>query len=142
MGVVAEEDGEPEEGDADAEGDVSEGSGSTFKLRPWKQRRRAGFGATPTNGFSTVSTVDMVHHLMHLWVDGDVHKVNAYIDERGVRRSEAVRHVLQALIELAEEGSDERSVLERISNHLQARGQAPATLREVGLGVPGSGEQE
>ena len=141
-GVVAEEDGEPEEGDADAEGDVSEGSGSTFKLRPWKQRRRAGFGATPTNGFSTVPTVDMVHHLMHLWVDGDVHKVNAYIDERGVRRSEAFRHVLQALIELAEEGSDERSVLERISNHLQARGQAPATLREVGLGPPGSGEQE
>ena len=84
----------------------------------------------------------MVHHLMHLWVDGDVHKVNAYIDERGLRRSETFRHVLQALIELAEEGSDERSVLERISNHLQARGQAPATLREVGLGVAGSGEQE
>ena len=109
-GVVAEEDGEPEEGNTDAKGDVSEGSGSTFRLRPWKQRRRAGFGATSTNGFSTVPTVDMVHHLLHLWVDGDVHKVNAYIDERGVRRSEAFRHVLQALIELAEEGSDERSV--------------------------------
>jgi hypothetical protein len=70
----------------------------------------------------------MVHHLMHLWVDGDVHKVNAYVDERGLRPSETFRHVLQALIELADEGSDERSVLERISNHLQARGQAPAKL--------------
>ena len=50
-GVVADEDGEPEEGDADAEGEVNEGSGSTFKLRPWKQRRRAGFGAAPANGF-------------------------------------------------------------------------------------------
>ncbi len=127
-GVVADEDGEPEEGDADAEGAVNEGSGSTFKLRPWKQRRRAGFGATPSNGSSTVPIVDMVHHLMHLWVDGDVHKVNAYVDERGVRPSETFRHVLQALIELADEGSDERSVLERISNHLQARGQAPARL--------------
>jgi adenine-specific DNA methylase len=127
-GVVADDDGEPEEGDADAEGEVNEGSGSTFKLRPWKQRRRAGFGAAPANGSSTVPLVDMAHHLMHLWVDGDVHKVNAYVDERGLRRSEAFRQVLQALIELAEEGSDERSVLERISNHLQARGQAPATL--------------
>jgi putative DNA methylase len=141
-GVVADEDGEAEEGDADAEGEVNEGSGSTFKLRPWKQRRRAGFGATPANGSLAVPLVDMVHHLMHLWVDGDVHKVNAYIDERGLRRSETFRQVLQALIELAEEGSDERSVLERISNHLQARGHAPATLREVGLGAAGSGEQE
>ena len=127
-GMVADEDGEPEEGDADAEGEVNEGSGSTFKLRPWKQRRRAGFGAAPANGFSAIPIVDMVHHLMHLWADGDVHKVNAYIDEHGVRPSETFRHVLQALIELAEEGSDERSVLERISNHLQARGQAPAKL--------------
>jgi putative DNA methylase len=141
-GVVADDDGEPEEGDADAEGDVNEGSGSTFKLRPWKQRRRAGFGATPTNGVSVVPMVDKVHRLMHLWVDGDVHQVNAYIDEHGVRRSDTFHHVLQALIELADEGSDERSVLERISNHLQARGQAPATLREVGLGVTESGEQE
>jgi putative DNA methylase len=141
-GVVADEDGEPEEGDADAEGEVSEGSGSTFKLRPWKQRRRAGFGVASANGSSTVPLVDMAHHLMHLWVDGDVHKVNAYVDEHGLRRSETFRHVLQALIELAEEGSDERSVLERISNHLQARGQAPATLRDVGLGAAESGEQE
>ncbi len=141
-GVVADEDGEPEEGDADAEGDVNEGSGSTFKLRPWKQRRRAGFGGASANGSSVVPIVDTVHHLMHLWVDGDVHKVNAYLDERGLRRSETFRHVLQALIELADEGSDERSVLERISNHLQARGQAPATLRDVGLGAPKSSEQE
>ena len=141
-GVVADDDGEPEEGDADAKGEVNESSGSTFKLRPWKQRRRAGFGAAPSNGSSTVPIVDMVHHLMHLWVDGDVHKVNAYVDERGLRPSEMFRHVLQALIELADEGSDERSVLERISNHLQARGQAPATLRDVGLGVTESGEQE
>ena len=87
------------------------------------------------NGSATVPLVDMVHYLMHLWVDGDVHKVNAYIDERGLRRSETFLHVLQALIELAEEKSDERSFLERISNHLQARGQAPASLRDVGLGV-------
>jgi adenine-specific DNA methylase len=141
-GVVADDDGEPEEGDADAEGEINEGSGSTFKLRPWKQRRRAGFGGASANGSSVVPIVDTVHHLMHLWADGDLHKVNAYLDERGLRRSETFRQVLQALIELADEGSDERSVLERISNHVQARGQAPATLRDVGLGAPQSSEEE
>jgi hypothetical protein len=141
-GVDLDEDGEPDEGDADAEGDVAEGSGSTFKLRPWKQRRRAGLGTIPINGSTTVPSVDIAHHLMHLWVDGDVHKVNAYIDERGLRRSETFRHVLQALIELAEENSEERSVLERISNHLQARGHAPASLRDVGLGVAAADHEE
>jgi adenine-specific DNA methylase len=141
-GVDLDDDGEPSEGDADAEGEVTEGSGSTFKLRPWKQRRRAGFGTATVNGSATVPFVDMAHYLMHLWVDGDVHKVNAYIDEHGLRRSDTFRHVLQALIELAEESSDERSVLERISNHLQARGQAPASLRDVGLGVAAVDEQE
>jgi hypothetical protein len=127
-------DGEPVEGDADAEGEVSEGSGSTFKLRPWKQRRRAGFGQPSQIGSGSVPIVDTVHYLMHLWVDGDVHKVNAYIDERGLRRNETFKHVLQALIELAAEGTDERSVLERISNHLHARGQALDRLR--GLDEP------
>lgn len=141
-GVDQGDDGEPVEGDADAEGDVTEGSGSTFKLRPWKQRRRAGLGMATVNRSVTVPLVDMAHHLMHLWIDGDVHKVNAYIDERGLRRSDTFRHVLQALIELAKESSDERSVLERISNHLQARGQAPASLRDVGLGVAAVDEQE
>jgi hypothetical protein len=141
-GVDEDEDGEPDEGDADAEGEVTEGSGATFKLRPWKQRRRAGFGIAAVDGSSTVPLVDMAHHLMHLWVDGDVHRVNAYVDERGLRRNETFSHVLQALIELAEEGSDERSVLERVSNHLQARGQAPASLRDVGLGVAVGEAQE
>jgi hypothetical protein len=129
-----DDDGEPIEGDADAEGEVEEGSGSTFKLRPWKQRRRAGFGLPSQNGPGAVPIVDMAHYLMHLWIDGDVHKVNAYIDDRGLRRNETFKHVLQALIELAAEGSEERSVLERISNHLQARGQALDRLR--GLDEP------
>lgn len=141
-GTDENDDNEPSEGDADAEGEITEGSGSTFKLRPWKQRRRAGFGMATVNGSATVPIVDMAHYLMHLWVDGDVHKVNGYIDERGLRRSEAFIHVLQALIELADENSDERSVLERISNHLQTRGQAPASLRDVGLGVVAVDEQE
>lgn len=137
-GVDQNEDGEPDEGDADAEGDVDEGSGSTFKLRPWKQRRRAGFGQPVPDGNGTVPIVDMAHCMMHLWTDGDVHRVNAYIDERGLRRNDTFKHVLQALIELAAEGSEERSVLERISNHLQARGQALDRLRGLEESVEGA----
>src|SRR5204863_6824453 len=39
-GVEVNDDAEAAEGDADAEGEAAEGSGSTFKLKPWKQRRR------------------------------------------------------------------------------------------------------
>ena len=141
-GVDADGDGQPDEGDADAEGDIQRGSGSSFKLRPWKKRRRSGLGVTPSGDTGRIPHIDMTHHLMHLWMGGDVHKVNDYIDEQGLRRSEVFHQVLQALIELAAEGSDERSVLERISNHLQARGQAPGSLRDVGLGAAASAEQE
>lgn len=74
--------------------------------------------------------VDMVHRLMHLWVDGDIYKVNDYIDDRGLRRNDTFKLVLQALIELAEEGSEERARLESVSNHMQARGDAPTKLWE------------
>src|SRR5262249_34185653 len=73
-----------------------------------------------------IPLIDMVHRLMHLWADGDVSAVNEYIDLRGLRRSEPFRQVLQAVIELSPEGSEERSVAERVMNHLRARGDAPA----------------
>jgi hypothetical protein len=158
-GLEPTEDGDAaEDGEADAEEEAEEGSGSTFKLKPWKQRRRPTLGtdpiaeqarlrrledealgqplfddmapeARPASGKPRiVPLIDMIHHLMHLWVDGDVAKVNEYLDNHGLRKSETFRQVLQALIELAGEGTEERSVLERLSNHVQARGQAVDTL--------------
>jgi adenine-specific DNA methylase len=147
-----EEEPDGENGDADTEEAVEEGSGSTFRLKSWKQRRRPSLGtdslaenararriseetiaprpleettlAVPRQRL--VPLIDVVHRLMHLWVDGNVNAVNEYIDLRGLRRSEPFRQVLQAVIELAPEGSDERSVAERVMNHLRARGDAPA----------------
>ena len=46
-GVDTDSDGDADEGDADAEGETTEGSGSTFKLKPWKQRRRPTLGIDP-----------------------------------------------------------------------------------------------
>ncbi|MBE3112388.1 MAG: hypothetical protein IMZ46_18085 [Acidobacteria bacterium] len=161
-GVEKGEDELDEAGENDAE-EAPEGTGSTFKLKSWKHRRGSNLGVDPvaerararrerdealggrlfdggpgdttseTARSRVVPLIDMVHKLMHLWVEGDVVKVNEYVDRHGIRRSEVFRQVLQALIELSTEGSEERSVLERISNHLQTRGQTAESLLD-GLG--------
>ena len=65
--------------------------------------------------------IDQAHKLMQLWRGGDQGKVNGYIDERGLQRNALFAQILQALIELADAGSEERSVLEALSNHVEAR---------------------
>ena len=74
--------------------------------------------------------IDQVHRLMHLWKAGDVDKVDDYLDARGLRKNALFLQLLQALIELAGEGTDERVILENISNHLAARGVAPKLAPE------------
>ena len=69
-----------------------------------------------------VPLIDRIHRLMHLWKEGDLHKVDAFLDDHGLRKQELFRRVLQSLIELAEAGSEERSILESLSNHVQAKG--------------------
>ena len=71
---------------------------------------------------------------MQLWRGGDQGKVNGYIDERGLQRNALFAQILQALIELAEAGSDERSILEALSNHVKARDLVLPT-RQGRLGV-------
>jgi hypothetical protein len=72
---------------------------------------------------------------MHLWQAGDVAPVDAYLDRRGLRRNSAFPAVLQALIELAEAGSQERAILESLSNHLQNRGMAPDRVQSRFAGM-------
>ena len=54
---------------------------------------------------------------MHLWRAGDQVKVDDYLDTRGLARNALFHRTLQALIELAAAGSEERSLLEALSNH-------------------------
>lgn len=68
-----------------------------------------------------VPLIDEVHELMQLWCGGDQGKVNGYIDERGLQRNALFTQILQALIELADAGSEERSILEALSNHVKNR---------------------
>jgi adenine-specific DNA methylase len=107
----------------DTEAEVVEGTGSQVRLKSWQQRREKSMGYEVPSG-RPIPLIDQVHRLMHLWRAGDVVKVDDYLDARGLRRHALFHQLLQALIELAPQGSEERSLLERISNHLATRGVA------------------
>ena len=85
-------------------------------LEWFRQEIRKAYGGRP------VPLIDQAHRLMHLWRGGDVHKVDEYLDDRGLRRHELFNRLLQSLIELSQPGSDERPILESLSNHIGAKG--------------------
>jgi adenine-specific DNA methylase len=121
-----ETDGEAEGGEDDEEEDGVAGRGNKVRLKPWNQRRGRMLGLEAPGG-RPVPLIDQAHRLMHLWRAGDQLKVDAYLDARGLKRHALFAHLLQALIELAAAGSDERAILESLSNHIAARG---------GIGAP------
>ena len=106
--------------DSDAEIDDS-ASGNKVKLKTWKQRTAKSMGYEAPGG-QPVPIIDRVHRLMLLWKDGDVAKVDEYLDDNGLRRNELFGRVLQSLIELSDPDTDERSILESISNHSYGKG--------------------
>ncbi len=125
-------------GDTAEEAEESDsGSGARVKLKPWNRRQGRNLGLEAPGG-RPVPLIDQVHKLMHLWRAGEQVKVDDYLDTRGLQRNALFNQILQALIELADAGSDERSILEALSNHVAARGgiasprQAELQLGEAG----------
>ena len=102
------------------------GGGAKVKLKPWSRRQGRNLGLDAPSG-RPVPLIDQVHKLMHLWRAGDQVKVDDYLDTRGLQRNALFNQILQALIELADAGSDERSILEALSNHVAARGDVRAS---------------
>lgn len=124
-----------EEGGADTE-DTDSGSGgkgNKVKLKPWNQRKAKWLGYEGPSG-RPVPLIDQAHRLMHLWRAGDEAKVDDYLDTRGLKRNALFAQLLQALIELAPAGSEERSILESLSNHIASRGGISAP-RQIGMEV-------
>ena len=111
---------EPEE-DAPPEDAEETSGGAKVKLKPYNRRQGRNLGLEAPGG-RPVPLIDQVHKLMHLWRAGDQVKVDDYLDTRGLQRNALFNQILQALIELAAAGSDERSILEALSNHVAARG--------------------
>ena len=113
-------------GSSDETSDTTEesettGGGAKVKLKTWSRRQGRNLGLEASSG-RPVPLIDQVHKLMHLWRAGDQVKVDDYLDTRGLQSNALFNQILQALIELADAGSDERSILEALSNHVAARG--------------------
>ncbi len=108
-----------DDGEGTGDEDGALGGGKT-KLLPWRQRRAKWLGHQGPGG-RPVPLIDRAHRLMHLWRDGNEARVNTYIDDNGLGRHALFARLLQALIELAPDGSEERTILESLSNHIAAR---------------------
>ena len=80
-------------------------------------------------GGQSVPLIDRIHRLMQLWKAGQVTHVDEYLDTHGLRGQELFKRVLQAVLELSEAGSEERAVLENLSNHLGVKIAKPESLR-------------
>jgi hypothetical protein len=119
---VEEDDGET--GIEDSETEPTEGTSSTVRLKPWNQRKSASLGYNAP-GTPPPPLIDEVHRLMHLWRGGDVTRVDEYLDVRGLGHNHLFHQLLQALIELSPAGSEERALIESISNHVASRGSLP-----------------
>ncbi len=115
--------------DADGEGPPPTTSGSEARLKPWNRRRHRGLGEPAADG-EPPALIDCVHRLMQLWKTGEQGRVDRYLAERGLWRHELFARVVQAVIELAAEGSEERSILESIQNHLQGQRAHTAAPRQ------------
>ena len=111
--------GDGEEGE-DGGDNGAGGSGAQVKLKGWERRQGRGLGRDA--GGRPAPLIDQVHRLMHLWRAGDQVRVNEYLDGRGLPRNALFHQLLQALIELAPAGSEERAILEALSNHAAAHG--------------------
>ena len=113
---------EDDGGEGSEDGDVdSGGGGNKVKLKPWNQRKAKWLGYEGPGG-RPIPLIDQVHRLLHLWRAGDESKVDDYLDTKGLKSNVLFAQLLQALIELAASGSEERSLLESLSNHIAAVG--------------------
>ena len=131
---------EPDDDDTDPDDDTDAApgpaaGGGRLRLKPWSRRTAKGLGQPTPDGLPP-PLIDSAHRLMHLWRAGDEAAVNDYLDDRGLKRHALFARLLQALIELADAGSEERAILESLSNHVAARSSvAPArqpTLQRLG----------
>ena len=109
-------------------------SGGEVRLKPWGRRRARDFGEPAADG-APPPLVDCLHRTMQLWKTGEQRRVDAFLEARGLWRHELFARVTQAIVELAERGSEERALLESIQNHLRTGGGAmPPTAPRFDFG--------
>ena len=98
-------------------------SGSDARLKTWKRRRARDLGQSDASG-TAPALIDCIHKLMQLWKTGEQARVDSYLEERGLWKHDLFAAVVQAVLELAERGSEERALLESVQNHLRGGGRS------------------
>ncbi len=100
-------------GDEDA-GDAlaARGSGSELRLLGYDERRRADLGEPHPQG--GLPYVDGLHRLLQLWAAGNNDGAHEYVRRHGLRENDPFWAVAQAVLEMAEPRSRERSHLEAV----------------------------
>ncbi len=108
--------------------------GGEVRLKAWSRRRGQSLGEPSSDG-APPPLIDCLHRLMRLWKAGDRRRVDGYLEQRGLLRHELFARLTQAVLELADSGSDERSILESIQNHLRATDAVPSRQHALRLGT-------
>ena len=119
--------------DEDRDGATVTGGGEV-RLKVWNRRRGQSLGEPSTDG-TPPPLIDCLHKLMQLWNAGDRSRVDGYLEQRGLWRHELFARLTQAVLELSEGGSEERSILESIQNHLRAAAAGPSRQHAFHLDV-------
>ena len=112
--------------------ETTETGGGEVRLKAWNRRRGQSLGELSSDG-TPPPLIDCLHKLMQLWKAGDRSRVDGYLEQRGLSRHELFARLTQAVLELAESGSEERSILESIQNHLQATDIGPSRQHALHL---------
>ena len=116
-GKAAEPSADDEEGDGKDDEPATTSSGSKTRLKPWHRRTTKALGE-PANDGNPPPLIDCVHRTMRLWKTGEQSRVDGYLEAQGLWRNDLFKQVVQAVLELAKPGTDERATLEYVQNHL------------------------
>ncbi len=120
-GKAAEPATDAEDGDSEDDEPATTGSGSKTRLKPWHRRTAKALGE-PANDGNPPPLIDCVHRTMRLWKTGEQSRVDGYLEAQGLWRNDLFKQVVQAVLELAKPGTDERATLEYVQNHLATDG--------------------
>ncbi|MEQ1735495.1 MAG: DUF1156 domain-containing protein [Rhodoglobus sp.] len=96
----------------DEEGDDGDGGGSDLRLLGWDERKRDDLGLPHPSG--GLPLIDALHRVIHLWTVGDTIATRAYVDEQGLLQNPLFWTVAQAVLEMSDQKSRERTLLEAI----------------------------
>ena len=109
-----------------ARGFIEKASSSKVRLAKWDERTRDDLGDPHPSGGLPI--IDMLHRLMHLWAAGNLDDLNNYAAERGLSQNELFWSIAQAILEMANAGDRERTLLEALV--AWGRGQKAASVVE------------